>query len=94
VWDALTEEEQEKFAPICPDFVVELRSPDDSLVALQEKMEEYIENGTRLGWLFNPSTKRVYVYRPGQPMECLENPSTVSGEPVLPGFVFDPGEIW
>jgi Uma2 family endonuclease len=94
VWNALTEEEQEKFAPICPDFVVELRSPDDSLAALQEKMEEYIENGTQLGWLFNPPIKRVYIYRPGQPMECLENPSSLSGEPVLPGFVFDPSEIW
>jgi Uma2 family endonuclease len=94
VWDALAEEEQEKFAPICPAFVVELRSPDDSLAALQAKMEEYIENGTRLGWLFNPATKRVYIYRPGQPRECLENPSSLSGEPVLPGFVFDPSEIW
>jgi Uma2 family endonuclease len=94
VWNALTEEEQEKFAPICPDFVVELRCPDDSLGALQEKMEEYIENGTRLGWLFNPPTKRIYIYRPNQPMECLESSSTISGEPVLHGFVFDPSEIW
>jgi Uma2 family endonuclease len=94
VWDALSDEEQDRFAPICPDFVVELRSPDDSLAELREKMDEYLDNGARLGWLFNPPDKRVYIYRPGQPVECLENPTSVSGEPELPGFVFNPSEIW
>jgi Uma2 family endonuclease len=92
-WEALTDEQQEEFAPICPAFVIELRSPKDSLASLQEKMNEYVENGAELGWLFDPKNKRVYVYRPNQPVECLENPSLVSGEPVLPGFEFDPSEI-
>jgi len=93
-WEALTETQQDEFAPICPDFVVELRSPTDTLGDLQNKMLEYIENGARLGWLFDPPTKRVYVYRLGQPVECLEDPSSLSGEPVLPAFVFEPNEIW
>ena len=94
VWDLLTEAQQEEFAPICPDFVVELRSPTDSLIGLQEKMNEYIENGAQLGWLLDPKTRRAYVYRPNQPVECIENPSALSGESVLPKFVFEPGEIW
>ena len=94
VWDLLTEAQQEEFAPICPDFVVELRSPTDSLIGLQEKMNEYIENGARLGWLLDPKTRRAYLYRPNQPVECIENPSGLSGESVLPKFVFEPGEIW
>ena len=93
-WEALNKKEQEGFAPICPDFVVELRSPDDSLSTLQEKMAEYIENGARLGWLLDPKAKRVYRYQPGQDVECLENPETVSGEPVLPAFVFSLKDIW
>src|SRR5215216_4084852 len=79
-WEALTEKEQERFSPICPDFVVELRSPSDSLKRLQNKMEEYVENGAQLGWLLDPSTRRVYVYRPGAEVETLEDPETVSGE--------------
>ena len=94
VWDALTDEEQDEFAPICPDFAVELRSPTDSLEDLHEKMREYIANGTRLGWLFDPKNKRVDIYRPNQSVELLENPSSISGDPVLPGFLFDPSEIW
>ncbi|HXG68411.1 MAG TPA: Uma2 family endonuclease [Blastocatellia bacterium] len=93
-WESLTDEQQEKFAPLCPDFVVELRSPDDRLADLQEKMAEFLENGARLGWLFDPKNRRVYVYRPGQPVECLEDPETISGDPVLPGFAFSPSEIW
>jgi Uma2 family endonuclease len=92
-WDALSEEEQESFAPLCPDFVVELRSPHDSLAVLQEKMIEYMENGAHLGWLLDPQTQRVYIYRPGQLVECLEHPATLSGAPVLPGFVFNVREI-
>jgi len=94
VWEALSDEQQDEFAPICPDFAIELRSPTDSLEELQEKMGEYIENGTQLGWLFDPKSKRVYVYRPNQSVELLENPSSIGGDPVLAGFVFDPREIW
>jgi len=93
-WEALTEAQQEEFIPLCPDFVVELRSRKDRLGTLQAKMEEYIQNGAELGWLIDPSAKRVYVYRPGRPVECLEAPSTLSGEPVLPGFTFNASEIW
>jgi Uma2 family endonuclease len=94
VWEALTDEQQEEFAPICPAFVIELRSPKDSLAGLQDKMKEFIGSGAELGWLFDPKNKRAYIYRPNQPVECLENPSTLSGDPVLGGFVFDPSEIW
>ena len=88
-WNALTAEQQEKFPPICPDFVVELRSSTHSLKPLQEKMEEYRENGARLGWLIDPKTRRVEVYRPGQKVEMLENPASLSGEEVLTGFVLN-----
>ncbi|MBD2337144.1 Uma2 family endonuclease [Calothrix sp. FACHB-156] len=86
-WNALTPEQQQKFAPICPDFVVELRSPSDSLKDLQDKMQEYIENGARLGWLIDRKNKRVEIYRPGKDVEILDNPESLSGEDVLPGFV-------
>ncbi|MBN3949908.1 MAG: Uma2 family endonuclease [Nostoc sp. NMS7] len=92
-WNTLTPEEQEKFAPICPDFVVELRSRSDSLKELQEKMQEYIENGTQLGWLIDRKNKRVEIYRPGKDVEILENPASLSGENVLPGFVLDLQQI-
>ncbi|MFN6568284.1 Uma2 family endonuclease [Dendronalium sp. ChiSLP03b] len=88
-WNALTPEQQEKFAPICPDFVVELRSLSDSLKDLQEKMQEYIENGVQLGWLIDRKNKRVEIYRPGKNVEILENPASLSGENVLPGFVLN-----
>ena len=94
MWEALTDEQQEEFAPLCPDFVIELRSANDSLASLQAKMDEYIANGSRLGWLFDPKDKRVHVYRPNQAVECFDNPASISGDPVLPGFVFDPREIW
>lgn len=93
-WEALTEKEQQGFAPICPDFVAELRSPDDSLSTLQAKMVEYIENGAQLGLLFDPKTKRVYVYRPEQPMETIENPAAISGDPILTGFSLNLKDIW
>jgi len=92
-WNALTPEQQEKFAPICPDFVVELRSRSDSLKELQEKMQEYIENSTQLGWLIDRKNKRVEIYRPGKDVEILENPASLSGENVLPGFVLDLQQI-
>ncbi len=93
-WESLTKAQREEFIPLCPDFVVELRSRKDRLGTLQRKMEEYMQNGAELGWLIDPSAKRVYVYRPERPVECLENPSTVSGEPVLPGFTLNVSEIW
>ncbi|MEH2326212.1 MAG: Uma2 family endonuclease [Nostoc sp.] len=92
-WNALTPEQQEKFAPICPDFVVELRSRTDSLKELQDKMQEYIENGAQLGWLIDRKNKRVEIYRPGKDVEILDNPASLSGENVLPGFVLDLQQI-
>ena len=90
----VTEEQKEKFLPLCPDFVIEVRSPTDRLSVLQRKMQEYIDNGAQLGWLLVPQARRVYVYRPQQPVEILENPETLVGDPVLPGFVLDLREIW
>ena len=92
--DGLTEDERERIAPICPDFVLEIRSPSDSLAVVQAKMQEYMENGARLGWLIDPFQRRVHVYRPGQPVEVLEDPATVAGEDVLPGFDLNLSEIW
>ncbi|WP_375470231.1 Uma2 family endonuclease [uncultured Nostoc sp.] len=92
-WNALTPEQQEKFAPICPDFVVELRSRTDSLKELQDKMQEYIENGAQLGWLIDRKNKRVEIYRPGKDVEILDNPTSLSGENILPGFVLHLQEI-
>jgi Uma2 family endonuclease len=92
-WDALTPEQKDSFAPLCPDFVVELRSKTDSLKKLQEKMQEYIDNGARLGWLIDRQNQRVEIYRPGQDVEIIQNPATLSGEDVLPGFVLDLAEI-
>jgi Uma2 family endonuclease len=93
-WESLTEEEQDGFAPMCPDFVIELRSPDDRLSTLEDKMKEYIDNGAKLGWLFDPQTKSVYIYRPGQPRQHLQNPETISGDPELPGLIIIATEIW
>ncbi|NES17550.1 MAG: Uma2 family endonuclease [Symploca sp. SIO3E6] len=88
-WEALTPEEQEKFAHICPDFVIELRSRTDSLSQLQEKMQEYLNSGLRLGWLIDPQKQQVDIYRPHQSKEIVELPTTLSGEEVLPGFVLE-----
>ena len=93
-WQALTEDERKTFAHFCPDFVLELRSQSDTLVSLQGEMEEYMENGARLGWLVDPFQKRVHVYRPGTTVEVLQNPATVSGEAVLPGFELNIQSIW
>ena len=87
-------DQKKKFLPLCPDFVVELRSETDRLTDLQEKMQEYIDNGAQLGWLIDPQERRVYIYRPEHEVESLENPSSVSGEPELPGFVLALQEIW
>ena len=94
-WNQLTPAQQEKFAPICPDFVIELRSASDNLQPLKDKMQEYIqEPGIQLGLLIDRKNRRVYIYRPGQIEECLENPDTVNCDPVLPGFVLNMGKIW
>lgn len=93
-WNALSEAEKEDFAPICPDFVIELRSRSDRLTTLKRKMEEYLENGAQLGWLIDPQSREVTIYRPQQPPEVLENPAQLSGEAVLNGFVLQLAEIW
>ena len=93
-WDALSEEEQEEFPPLCPDFVVELRSRADSLKTLQAKMQEYSDNGALLGWLIDTRERKVCVYRPGTAVCCLDDPETLSGDPLLPGFVLDLRKIW
>ena len=93
-WNALTEDQKASFAPICPDFVIELRSSSDTLTRLRDKMQEYIENGSLLGWLIDRKNRTVQVYRPDREPELLENPETVSGEPELPGFVLRLAKIW
>jgi Uma2 family endonuclease len=85
-WQGLTQIEREKFPPLCPDFAIELRSRTDSLKTLQEKMQEYLDNGLRLGWLINPQSRQVEIYRLGQPVEIIAIPTKLSGEDVLPGF--------
>ncbi|WGV26804.1 Uma2 family endonuclease [Halotia branconii] len=93
-WDALTSEQKEKFPPICPDFVVELLSPSNSLKVAQEKMREYLDNGVRLGLLINRKSRKVEIYRQDQNVEILDSPATLSGEDVLKGFVLNLGMIW
>ena len=93
-WESLSRDDQTKFGHTFPDFAIELRSPSDSLSDVQDKMTEYLENGVRLGFLLDPRQRRVYVYRPGQDVEVMEGPDTVSGDPVLPGFVLDLSVIW
>jgi Uma2 family endonuclease len=92
--EKISPENRRKFLPLAPDFVIELRSESDSLAKLQEKMREYIDNGVALGWLIDPTEKRIYVYRAEKDVETLENPSEISGEPVLKGFVLNLKEIW
>lgn len=93
-WEALTEAQQNGFAPVCPDFVAELRSPQDRPSVLQEKLREYTENGARLGWLIDPLERRVSVFRGSHTVEVLEDPASLDGEAVLPGFVLHVGELW
>jgi Uma2 family endonuclease len=88
-WQSLPRSDQEKFPPICPDFVIELRSRTDSLAQLQVKMQEYLTSGLRLGWLINPQDQQVEIYRHDQPVEILLLPTILSGEDVLPGFSLD-----
>jgi Uma2 family endonuclease len=93
-WEALTAEQREKFIPLCPDFVIELLSPGDSLSKTQEKMREYMENGCRLGLLINRRNRQVEIYRLGKEVEVLNAPSSISGEDVLPGFILNMQPIW
>lgn len=93
-WNALSSEQQEKFIPLCPDFVIELRSKSDKLQSLQDKLQEYIDNGALLGWLIDRKNRQVYVYRPDVEVEQLDNPATLSGEIVLPSFTLKMEKIW
>jgi Uma2 family endonuclease len=93
-WDALTREQQESFIPLCPDFVVELRSKSDSLKTTRAKLQEYLDNGAQLGWLIDPQNQRAEIYRPNQEIETLDRPDTLSGAPILPGFILNLQRIW
>ncbi|NEO51851.1 MAG: Uma2 family endonuclease [Okeania sp. SIO3B5] len=93
-WDSLTREQKETFAPLCPDFVIELRSKNDTISELQKKMKEYQSNGAKLGWLIDSKNRQVEIYRQNRDVEILENPNSLSGEDVLPGFVLDLTEVW
>ncbi len=93
-WDALSDEQQEEFPPLAPDFVMELLSKHDALEELRSKMREYIANGVRLGWLIDRFSQRVEVYRAGQGPVTLDHPTMVNGDPELPGFVLDLTQIW
>ncbi|NER98005.1 MAG: Uma2 family endonuclease [Symploca sp. SIO1B1] len=93
-WESLTPQQRKGFVPLCPDFVIELRSESDSLPKLQAKMREYIDNGAKLGWLIDPQNQRVEIYRAGREVEVLEHPSSLSGEDILPGFVLKLRRVW
>lgn len=93
-WNSLTKEQQQKFIPLCPDFVIELFSPSDKLAETKNKMEEYIDNGTYLGWLINPQNQQVEIYRQVKEIEVLYSPQSLSGENILPGFILNFELIW
>ncbi len=93
-WNALTPEQKKKFPPICPEFIIELKSPTDKFKTLQKKMSEYLANGLLLGWLIDPINKKVEIYRAGKNKEILDRPTTLSGENTLPGFNLDLNKIW
>jgi Uma2 family endonuclease len=93
-WVTLSDAEREKFVPLCPNFVVELKSPSDEVRDLKAKMEEWRDNGTELGWLLDPDAKKVYIYRMGGQVEELSAPSHLDASPTLPGFVADLAKIW
>ena len=88
-WDRLTAEQQKKLGPLCPNFVIELRSETDRLKTLQEKLEEYIDNGVELGWLIDPLQAQVHVYEQGKPVQILDRPDSVAGTGCMAGFVLD-----
>lgn len=93
-WKALTQQERDSFAPICPEFIIELRSPTERLKNLQNKMSEYLSSGLILGWLIDAIDNKVEIYRTGKQVEILDKPSNLSGENVLLGFNLDLSEIW
>jgi Uma2 family endonuclease len=93
-WETLTVEEPEEFPPLCPDFIVELRSRSDDLATLQTKMQQYVANGAQLGWLVDPHEKKIYIYRPHAEVCCLENPLTAAGDPLLAGFTLNVQRLW
>jgi Uma2 family endonuclease len=93
-WQSLTQQQQEKFVPLCPDFIIELRSPSDELKILQKKMQEYLDNGIRLGWLINCQDRQVEIYRQGQAKEVLDATNSLSGEDILPDFRLNLDSIW
>ena len=92
-WDSLTSEQKQKFIPLAPDFVLELMSPSNYLVNIQDKMKEYLDNGVKLGWLINPEVK-VEIYRLGKDVELLDAPQSLSGEGILTGFILDLADIF
>ena len=93
-WNSLTDEQKQKFLPLCPDFAIELLSPSDKLSKTQAKMQEYLDNGMQLGWLINPQTQQVEIYRQAKQVEVLDRPNSLSAEKVLPGFSLDLQFIW
>ena len=93
-WEALTQEERQKFANIAPDFILELRSQTDVLSDVQDNLEEYLENGVRLGWLIDPIQETVEIYRQGKEKEILVKPETISGEAVLVEFRLNLNLVW
>ncbi|MDY7013762.1 MAG: Uma2 family endonuclease, partial [Cyanobacteriota bacterium] len=92
--NTVSPEKRAQFLPVCPDFIIELRSPSDNLKPLQEKMEEWVSLGVRLGWFIDPINRTVYIYQPGKNVERLDNATEVKGDPVLPGFTLDLTSIW
>jgi Uma2 family endonuclease len=93
-WNALTREEQKRFAPLCPEFVIEVRSESDRLTELQAKMQMWIANGAEVAWLVDPERKAVEVYRPGREAEVIEGGSVVEGDGPVAGFVLELGRVW
>lgn len=93
-WERIDQNQRERFPPLCPEFVIEIRSPSDRLARLQDKMQEYVAHGTELGWLIDPIDRKVFVYRPESEVLVLDNPETVSGDPVLPGFTLNVAEVF
>jgi Uma2 family endonuclease len=93
-WSQLTPKSQKGFIPLCPDFLIELRSPTDTIADLQSKMQEYMDNGAQLGWLIDPLERKVYIYSPSSASVCLDNPAKISGEPVLRRFELHLSRIW
>ncbi len=93
-WDTLTSSQKQKFIPLCPDFVIELLSPSDRTSVIQDKMLEYLANGTQLGWLINRKSQQVEIYRANTELEIIASPITLSGEAVLPGFILNLEPIW